>query len=297
MLIASVVEEFLTYLEAENGCSALTVRAYRSDLRQFLSFLAEQGLTPEVEAIDVGVLRQYLVAMTVAGLKPSTRSRRLAALRSLWSYLVDSGIATTNPCRRLRLPRKPRPAPSCLTAEECVRLLQATDRSHYDALAFRDRAILTLLLFTGLRRGELLSLSVHDVDLDARMLRVVRGKGGRSRTVPLREVAVQAVSDWLEFRPACRHAVLFTSRTGKALRANDLQRMFRRVLAQAGIERPGITLHKLRHTFATMLLRQGVSVAVLQRLLGHASLEMTAVYLDVTAEDLREAVSRHPMGV
>jgi len=243
----------------------------------------------------VALVRDYMVAMARAGLQPATRSRRLAALRALWHYLEETGTADSNPCRRVRLPRRPRPTPESLTMEECLLLLDAAENSRFALVAFRDRAIISLLLFTGLRRAELVGLALHDADLQVGTLRVVHGKGGRSRVVPLCEAARAALKDWLEMRPEVEHPSLFTSRTGRPLTARELHRVFRRTVSRAGLTRPGVTLHKLRRTFATMLLRGGVNVAVLQKLLGHASLETTAVYLDVTAEDLAEAVTRHPM--
>ena len=105
-----------------------------------------------------------------------------------------------------------------------------------------------------------------------------------------------AVIDWLEFRPECEHSSLFTTRAGNPMSVRDLHRMFCRTVGRAGLGGNGITLHSLRHTFAVLLLRAGVDVRSLQRLLGHASLETTAQYLHLQTDDLRAAVDRHPLG-
>ena len=192
-------------------------------------------------------------------------------------------------------PRRRQHLPNYLSVHESARLLAACDDNHYVDLAFRDRAILTILIYQGLRRAELLGLQLGDVDLDGMMLLVRRGKGGRSRLLPLAERAADALTDWLEIRPDCTTAALFVTRGGRSMSVVDLQRMFRRTVDRAGL-REGITLHTLRHTFATMLLREGVDVRTLQRLLGHASIETTALYLHVDAEDLRGAIGSHPLG-
>ncbi len=295
MLIEDVAREFFVYLDAEKGCSPATIEAYRSDIRLFSQLLRSTGHTPEVEAITPEVLRQYLAAMSTAGLSASTRARRLYALRSLWHYLETADLVTDNPCRKVSAPRRRQQLPNYLTVAECARLLAACDDNHYVDLAFRDRAILVVLMYQGLRRAELLGLQLGDVDLEAMTLLVRRGKGGTSRLLPLAGRAAQAVADWLEMRPDCPHSALFVTRGSHPMSVKDIQRMFRRTVTRTGL-REGVTLHTLRHTFATMLLREGVDVRTLQRLLGHASIETTALYLHVDTEDLRGAIGRHPLG-
>ncbi len=294
MLIEDVAREFFVYLDAEKGCSPATIDAYGSDLRLFLAFLQDDGCCPDLAHVTAEVLRRYLARMSVAGLSASTRARRLYALRSLWQYLETVGLISDNPCRKVAAPRRRQRLPNYLSVHECTRLLIACDGNHYVDLAFRDRAILAILIYQGLRRAELLGVQVGDVDLDAMTLLVRRGKGGRSRLLPLAERAADALTDWLEIRPDCANSALFVTRGGRAMSVIDLQRMFRRTVARAGL-RDGITLHTLRHTFATMLLREGVDVRTLQRLLGHASIETTALYLHVDTEDLRRAIGRHPL--
>jgi len=294
MLIEDVAREFFVYLDAERGCSPATVEAYRSDLKLFLMFLLDDGCPAEVERIAPDVLRRYLASMSAAGLSASTRGRRLYALRSLWQYLETADLVIDNPCRKVSAPRRSQHLPNYLALDECARLLTACDDNHYVDLAFRDRALLTVLIYQGLRRAEVLGLQLGDVDLEAMTLLVRRGKGGTSRLLPLAQPAATAVADWLEMRPKCPTSALFVTRGGRPMSVKDLQRMFRRTVARAGL-RDGVTLHTLRHTFATLLLREGVDVRTLQRLLGHASIETTALYLHVDTEDLRGAVGRHPL--
>lgn len=321
MLIQDAAKQFSVHLHAERGCSRATVEAYRGDIAAFLRYLEEtdghrgcagqerspahraadeqQGCAARfaVEQVTVETARGWIAHMADRGLKPATRARRLSCLRSLFEFLIDIGAAATNPFRRVRMPKKDHQPPTYLSPDECRRLLAATDDNHYTVLAFRDRAALSLLLFAGLRRSELLGLRVGDVDLQQRTLRVRVGKGQRGRVLPLAEAAAEAVADWLELRPeGTTHDALLTTRGGAAMCATDLQRMFKRTVQKAGIVREGLTLHKLRHTCATLLLGEGVDIVAIQRLLGHASIESTAVYLHVEMSDLRRAVERHPLG-
>lgn len=296
MLIEDAAREFFVYLDAEKGCSPATIEAYRSDLKLFRKFLRSDGTSQAIEEITPEVLRRYIAAMSSAGLAASTRARRLYALRSLWQYLETADLVSSNPTRKVATPRREQRLPTYLSAEECARLLAACDDNHYVDLAFRDRAILTVLIYQGLRRAELLGLRLGDVNLDAMTLLVRRGKGGKSRLLPLATQTAAAVEDWLEFRPSSSDGALFVTRGGKPMSPTDLNRMFRRTVERSGVRREDVTLHTLRHTFATLLLKEGVDVRSLQRLLGHASIETTAQYLHLQTEDLRGALALHPLG-
>jgi len=296
MLIEDMAREFFVYLDAEQGCSAATIAAYRSDLKLFREFLQNDETRPIIEAVTPDVLRRYIAAMSAQGLAAATRARRLHALRSLWRYLELTDLVNENPTRKIATPKRDQRLPSYLTVEEAGRLLAACDDNHYVDLAFRDRAILTVLIYQGLRRAELLGLGEGDVDLKAMTLLVRRGKGGKSRLLPLAGPTAEAIEDWLEFRSASSDGALFVTRGGNAMCPTDLNRMFRRTVKRSGIRRVGVTLHTLRHTFATLLLKEGVDVRTLQRLLGHASIETTALYLHLETDDLRGALARHPLG-
>jgi site-specific recombinase XerD len=178
MLIQDVAREFFVYLDAEQGCSPSTTAAYRSDLKLFSEFLNNRETPPEVEAVTPDVLRSYVAAMSAQGLAASTRARRLHALRSLWRYLELADVVNENPTRKIATPKRDERLPSYLTVEEAALLIAACDDNHYVDLAFRDRAILTVLVYQGLRRAELLGLGLNDVNVASMTLLVRRGKGG-----------------------------------------------------------------------------------------------------------------------
>jgi len=294
MTLQDAVAEFLAYLEHERNCSPLTITSYKSAFKRFLEFLDERGVPPKLQNVTTSVVRQYVASLSQAGYAPSTVGRRVASLKSVFNYLCNCEYVIGNPLAPVSMPKRKRGIPTYLSPEECRRLLDATNQNHYCLLAFRDKAILGTFIYTGIRRGELLSLRLGDIDFDARTLTVRDGKGGKGRVVPLCNELIELLRDWRELRPECEHHVLFTTRRGEALSKHGVQDAFHRARKAAGIDK-GATIHSLRHSFATALLQSGADLVSLQRLLGHSSLDTTAIYLHVQMDDLREAVGRHPL--
>jgi site-specific recombinase XerD len=291
-----LADDFLTHLRVERRLSPHTTFAYDHDLRTFFRFLVTEKQPLTVDAVSPELLRRYLVWLEGRGLEVATIRRRFHGLRSFWTYLCDWHDVPRNPFRRVTLPKRPESAPAFLTPEEVGRFLDATEANRYVARGLRDRAALTMLVYTGLRRQELLDLSLSDVDLEEGLVRVRRGKGGRGRVVPLVPEVISALRDWLEFRPSCDHARLFVNHMNQPLGRRGLHDLFRRALRISGIQREGMTLHTLRHTFATLMLRGSCDLRSLQRLLGHASLETTAIYLHSDLSSLRRAVDAISIG-
>ncbi|NSW58639.1 MAG: tyrosine-type recombinase/integrase [Armatimonadetes bacterium] len=295
MRIEPLYEEFLTYLAVERNCAKLTVEAYQSDGRMFLRFLEELGSGPDVEAVTKHVLRQYVVWLRERGLQPATVARRIHSLRSFWNYLWDCEYTDDNPFRKLTLPKQSRKLPTYLPEDDCRRLIDAAGEQASAFLSCRDRAILVFMLFTGARRSEVLGLTWDAVDLEELTVRFVGAKGDKSRAVPLAEPAAEALREWAAVRPNCQHRYVFTTQWGARLGKRGLCTTLDRALRAADID-TSVTPHKLRHSFACMMLRNGADLNCLQRMLGHTRLDTTGVYLQATAEDLREAMARHPLG-
>ncbi|HEX6130240.1 MAG TPA: tyrosine recombinase, partial [Actinomycetota bacterium] len=218
------------------------------------------------------------------------------AVRSFHRFLAREGLAEDDPAADVRRPRLPRSLPKALTLEEVERLLDAPDDA--TPIGLRDRAILELLYGAGLRISELTGLDVDDVDLDEGAARVL-GKGGKEREVPVGRHAREALAAYLtRARPALAtarsRAALFLNARGGRLTRQSCARILAGHVAAAGIERR-VTLHGLRHSFATHLLEGGADVRVVQELLGHASVATTQVYTLVTREHLREVYdTSHP---
>lgn len=276
---------FLGYLRAEKHASPHTIRAYRTDLRQFREFLAAAGVS-DVTALDARAVRAWLADLHARGLDPVSTARKLAAVRSWLRFLTRRGVLPSNPAREVRGPRPPRRLVSFLSLDEMDALLAGPGA---DA---RDRAVLELLYATGLRVSELAGLRLEDVDRARRLVQVV-GKGGRPRVVPYGAEAARALDAYLAWRGE-EGGPLFRNARGGPLSARSLRECVRRRARAAGLSRR-VTPHTLRHSFATHLLDAGADLRLIQDLLGHRRLSTTQRYTHVGIERLlRVYDAAHP---
>ncbi len=300
--VARWAERFTGHLAVERGLSDHTVAAYRRELARYERFCRSREIL-DVKDIDEATVRAFVasVAASTHGpdeqpYRPASVARALSAARSFHRFLLQERACSTDPAVAVRPPKLPRGLPHPLTIEEIGRLLDAPDRS--GPAGIRDRAILELLYGAGLRISELTGLDVDDLDLETRAVRVL-GKGGKERDVPIGRTATDATSAYLTrvrptFVTARSSSALFLNARGGRLTRQSCARMLHRAARVAGIDR-AVSLHTLRHSFATHLLEGGADVRVVQELLGHASVATTQVYTLVTAEHLREAYeTAHP---
>ncbi|HPP11892.1 MAG TPA: tyrosine recombinase XerC [bacterium] len=277
---------FLEYLSSQRNCSRYTIISYRKDLFQFLSFLKNR---PE-QTVDYQTLRAYLAWLKDDRYSATSISRKVASLRSFFTFLVRRKLLRHNPALLLKAPRTARPLPSFLTVEEMFRVLEAPRGNNL--LAVRDRAILEVLYATGIRVGELVSLTDRSVNLIEESIKV-RGKGNKERIVPLGEPAVKALTEYLQRRPG-RTRILFVNRFGSPLTSRSVQRLIQKYCRLAGINRR-VSPHTFRHTFATHLLDRGADLRSVQELLGHEHISTTQIYTHLTVEKLREGYQKaHP---
>jgi site-specific recombinase XerD len=288
-----LLEQDLTRRDA----AARTRRAYRVDLRQFADWAGALGLSPA--DVDVKHIRRYMAALSGAGMAPSTSARKLAALRALFNSQREHGEIAQSPAELVSAPRRAQRLPRVLRAADAAALLDAIPAA--SPLQRRDRAIFELAYSCGLRAEELVAVGVDDLDHDGEQLRV-EGKGRKTRFVPVGEVALQALADYLaRARPqladaARREQALFLSKTGRRLSTSDVRRRLRVWARRAGVESAAaLSPHALRHSFATHLLDGGADLRSIQELLGHASLSSTQIYTRVESARLKSAYARsHP---
>lgn len=290
----TLLHDFLAYLRAEKGYSPLTVRAYESDLLQFWTCANSHGVTDPGD-VTTPIVRRWVADMSAGGMASPTIARHICALRSFWRFVMDGGYADHDPVAAISTPKRKQPIPTCLSAGEVQALLDAAGTHPNPVVAARDFAIITMLAFTGMRRGELLALELADVNRITLTVHVRGGKGGKDRVIPLTQEVLAALDEWLAHRPPSRTDALFTTTFGNRIHPSRIQIIWKRVLADSGITRPGVTLHTLRHSFATLLLQNGADLVTIQKLLGHTRLDTTAVYLHYQTEDLREGLEKHPL--
>ena len=296
MIMDTEIRDFVVCVEAELGYSAQTAKSYGYDLRQFCQFLEGHGGPADPKQMTPTLVREWVIDMHHRGLSNNTVARHLYALRSFWDHLRKQGVVSEDPVRQVTVPKRTLNLPRYLGPEDLQKILDASQRNRTARCAFRNYAMMAMLIFTGMRKGELINLLLSDISLQEKVVRV-RGKGSKQRMIPLVDEAVEALRDWLEFRPQeHNHDYVFTTFHGNRIYPSGMQRIWQGILRRSRIDQRGVTLHTLRHSMATLLLRSGeCSLVELQRILGHSRLDTTAVYLHVCDRELREAVQAHPL--
>lgn len=296
------IDAFLTYLSAERRAAARTVTSYGRDLEAFHAFLEESELPLDARKVDLLILRRWLASL-FGKLAPTTIARRISTLRSFYRYLLRRGIVRQSPAAILQSPKTGKGVPRFLTVEDAFRVVEAPtkDEARDEKLRLRDKAILEMLYGGGIRVGELASLTLRQLDLAARELRVI-GKGDKERLVPIGREAYAALTEYLAVRPDFRteerhpdpHAV-FLGRHGTPLTSRQVQNIVRRY-GTLGAGRSDLHPHALRHTCATHLLDAGADLRSIQELLGHASLSTTQRYTHVSIDRMLEVYDKaHPL--
>jgi len=323
-----MAERFSEWLEAINYSPKTRVN-YTRDVRIFLDWLTEHTAINSLVEVTPAHLQQYQIALynfersdgdngssptvregfsaATAAAKEKTESKRLsvgtqanrlAAVRKFFSWLLSEQQIAYNPASTLQLPKQPHRLPrGVLTKSEARRLIEATPTTKPRDV--RDRAILETLYATGIRRAELIALTIYDADLQTATLRV-DGKGNRTRIVPLTQSAIAALKLYLEearavfAREAGQVRLFVSTRSGGPLDDDDIVRIVRKAATRAGIKKH-VTPHTLRHTCATHLLKGHADIRQIQKLLGHRRLSSTEVYTRVELSDLAEVIARcHP---
>jgi integrase/recombinase XerC len=291
--LRTAIARFLLHLDRERNASPHTVRAYGEDLEQFADYLGAQvGREPLPADADHLAVRGFLAALHASGLRRTSAARKLAGLRTFFRYLCRETILERNPAAAILSPRLERRLPSHLDEGEAATLLEVTGT---DDASLRARALLELLYATGIRCAELVGLDLPDVDLEARMIRVL-GKGRKERVVPFGTRARSALVAYLpaRSRTSPRTEALFVNRRGGRLTDRSVRTILaRRVREVALVKR--ISPHALRHSFATHLLGRGADLRTIQELLGHASLSTTQHYTHVDLRMIMDIYSKsHP---
>ena len=306
------IRAFVTFLEVERGASRETIRGYRSDLRQFLSYAgtlrpaAASALTPQ--EVDPLTIRGYLAWLDRKKEKKASLARKLAALRSFFRFMTREGLAGQNPAAEVRTPKQPQYLPRVLTKDDANALMEFPEGD--DLSARRDRAILETLYSTGARVSELVGMNVEDLNRSDGLVRL-RGKGRKERIVPIGTVALEALREYHEllsrhasracaperFGAQARHAEdalpVFRNRLGGRLTARSVERIVEKYSRR--LRGGSVSPHALRHSFATHLLDEGADLRAIQEMLGHASLATTQKYTHLATDHLLEVYDRaHP---
>lgn len=275
MRISELHKAFGTSLLAR-GSSASTVAAYRGDLRLLVEFLGAD----DIRCLTRERLMRFADWLAARGDGPRTIGRRMAAVGSFCKWLMHRGDLTANPADGVPRPKKPRRLPRSIPLTWIETLEKAE-------LTPGERALLAVMRYAGLRVSELANLTVGDIDLAAGVLVIRQGKGDADRAIPIDPDAAAAIQSHVAGQTA--DAFLFRGVHGGAGR-KAIGRMLAKVTRRVGV--PYFTTHQVRHTFATEAAKAGTPLPVLQAILGHKSAETTRLYIDVAAQDLRDAMAQ-----
>lgn len=297
------LDEFQAYLLAEDR-SPVTISGYLGDVRLFAQWFAEhygESLAPD--DLTNEAVRGYKQHLLDQAAKPKTVNRRLAALAAYAHWLEQAGYVsdTRNPVQGVKAVKEVALAPKWLDKKQRAALLRAVDKEVEDAMRryprlrlmyLRDAAIVKLILFAGLRVGEIVQLRMSDITLDERKGSVVirEGKGTKRREIPLNAKARKALSEYLIMRPNVESDDLFLGQRNNGVQSKTIQRAVQRFSKKALLK--NVTPHTLRHSFAKSLIDAGVSLEKVAALLGHINLNTTRIYTIPGEEDLLDAVER-----
>ncbi len=312
--LPEIIRNYVTYTETVQGRSTNTVDEYVSDLKTFFKYLKiYRGLVDadtefhdiSINDIDVDFIRSVTLTEVYEFLvfckndrdnNNQTRARKTSSLRSFFKYLtVKCKVLDFNPIDQLDSPKTKKALPKYLTLEQSMELLNNVDGEYKE----RDYCILTLFLNCGLRLSELCGLNVTDIRSD-NSIRVL-GKGNKERIVYLNDACIEAINAYLRVRPvdgvpAEHKRALFLSRLKRRISRKTVQHIVYTNLEKIGLGGQGYSVHKLRHTAATLMYQHGnVDIRVLKDILGHSNLGTTQIYTHLSNEQIKEAVESNPL--
>jgi len=290
-----LLDEFIYHLAVERGLAENTLVSYRLDLNGYIAFCRKCGLS-SLKQTDRNIIMSYLFQLQMEGCSPATISRRLAAVRSFYRYLVSEDILFKDPASSLEFPKLSQKLPRVLTVQEVELLLSQPSIS--EPAGIRDKAMLELLYATGIRVSELVSLDLEHVNLESGFVRCF-GKGAKERIVPLGDVAVRYLKEYLvrgrnKLKKSGNTPALFVNQHGRRLTRQGFWKIIKKYALAAKINKE-VTPHTFRHSFATHLLENGADLRSVQEMLGHADISTTQIYTHLTRQRLKDVYDRsHP---
>ncbi len=296
------IQEFKNYLIVEKNASPHTLDGYLNDIAQFQEFLIRTGHAVEsssiqLEKIDRLAVRSFMGYLYEKNITGATMRRKLSTLSSFFRFLCREGYLKNNVARSVPSPRTQNKLPSYFSVDDIFRLLELPKGE--DFLSVRDRTLLELFYSCGLRISELVALTLEDINLDSRMVKVL-GKGGKERLLPMGRQCVEALKIYLEIRadkirnPGSGADRLFLNYRGAGISVRGVRKVVEKYIKQGNFP-GGVSPHSIRHSFATHLLDGGADLRSIQELLGHSSLSTTQKYTHLTLDRLSETYDKaHP---
>ncbi len=308
---SDIVKDFLIYMQNVQEKSETTLNVYYVDLRMFFRFMKKRrGIVgAEVDLKDIGIkdididfiktidfedIKSFMTFfMEERGNRAAARSKKCSVLNTFFNYLTKKvRLLKENPAENIDFPKKAKVLPKYLTLEQSIALLKSVDGEYKE----RDYCILTLFLNCGMRLSELVGINMNDI-MENNMLRIF-GKGRKERIVYLNEACNHALQEYLKVRPenAEDKNALFISKRNKRISKETVQFMVYKYIDKIGLGEQGYSVHKLRHTAATLMYQHGnVDIRVLKDVLGHEHLDTTEIYTHLSSKQVQNAINANPL--
>lgn len=293
--LRSCAKEFLNYMTIERNYSKHTTQGYLREISQFLKFL---GSDYSIDSITTGQIREWLLSLK--GYKSASIARKIIALKALFNFCEEQEWIVGNPARKIKTPKRANKVPEYLTQDELKQVLDTNFQRYLSKpnmrLDIRDATIVRVLIFCGLRRSEIIGLNMENVSLPEGLITIREAKMNKDRVIPL----TRDLNIWLKKYLAWKEVTypqpkdpnaLFLSYSGNRIDYCAIQKLVKKHLRASGITKR-VTVHGLRHSFATSLVKRGVDIFTVSQLLGHSNLQSTQIYLHADLAQKQLAVER-----
>jgi integrase/recombinase XerC len=293
-MVDQVVYDFLSYLNLQKRSSQLTTKSYKTDLEQFFSYLNEEAGQTVAADVSSSHIRGFIASLIEGGMSPRSVNRKLSSLKSFYKYLLRHEAVTSNPAAKIQGPKTPKRLAVFIDESQAETIFSDfTFKEGFEGQ--RDKLIIDILYQTGVRRAELLSLKVSDVDLFGLQLKVL-GKRSKERIIPFSLELKRNLETYLAVKQTTKlnNPFLLVTSKNTQISASHVTKIVKEVLGSVSTNKKK-SPHVLRHTFATHLLNNGADINAVKELLGHASLSATQIYTHNTIEKLKKTYKQaHP---
>ena len=288
--------DFRYHLQTDKRLSPNTIKAYMTDLELYGEFLYKYQGLDDITMVDQLHIDRYIASLKRANSSKQTIARKIIAIKEFHKFLYQENISTDDPAKFIDMPKQSKPLPIVLTKEEVAKMIDSISTD--SPIGLRNKAMIETLYASGMRISELINLRLADIHLREKYI-VVIGKGDKERMVPLGDMAILAIRNYIEKgRPhiAIKGGnYLFYNYQGNPISRQSLYKMIVKLATDNGITKE-ISPHTIRHSFATHLLEGGTDLRVVQELLGHEDISTTQIYTHIDKSRLKEMyLNTHPM--
>lgn len=295
MDLETCFDEFLDYMKSEKNASRYTIENYNCDFSIFLHFLSMNSIKPRIETITTPILRKYIAYLKIdKNYKTETIRRKIHSLKSFYNFMYSQEYIEKNPAFAIHAPKSIEKLPIYMSVDEIKKIISMPIKSNAEH-ALRDKCILETYALTGVRRSELAAINWEDIDFKTNILTIKYAKGKKQRQIPIMEPLISDLWAYLQTRLPIKNNAMFISELGNRISLTPLSQIFHKYVKLAGLEGKGYTIHKFRHSYATLLLQNGADLISIQKLLGHSDLNSTKIYTHVDIRHLKEEIKNFPL--